>query len=81
MGNNLINKLQLPFLGITNTKRVEQGGTTAPVNKVNYTQPSNFKGNLFAGIPEETPPVITGGTHITGLGRAGEVFDSYKLGF
>ena len=67
----------LPFLGITSTPRVSGGSKTAPVERLGYTQPTGT--NMFAGVPTENPPVITGGTHINGLGIAGEKFDSYNL--
>ncbi len=54
-------------------------GAGAPVEATQFT-PTEYVGggeNFF--VPNYKAPDITGGTHINGLGRAGEKFDSYKL--
>lgn len=54
-------------------------GSGAPVEATRFT-PTEYVGgadNFF--VPNYKSPDITGGTHITGLGKAGEKFDSYKL--
>ena len=57
---------------------VKVGGGT-PVEAAPFT-PTEYAGgaeNFF--VPNYRSPDITGGTHINGLGKAGEKFDSYKL--
>ena len=61
------------------TMQTPKVGAGAPVEATHFA-PTEFVGggnNFF--IPEYNAPVITGGTHINGLGVAGEKFDSYKL--
>ena len=59
-----------------NSSKVGRG---APVEVTRFP-PTEYVGgadNFF--VPIYNSPDITGGTHITGLGKAGENFDSYNL--
>ena len=66
-----------PLQPLTGVEQVGGGGGAKKVSGNSGINP--FLGAYsFGSVPEYTPPVIEGGTHITGLGPAGKTFDSYK---
>lgn len=73
-----LDAIKQPFLGLTGTERVAGQNKAAQIQRTQFVPAETGGYNMFAGVPEETPPVIAGGTHINGLGVAGEKFDSYK---
>lgn len=61
------------------TMQSQKVGGASPIETPQIT-PTEYVGgveNFF--VPNYKSPDITGGTHINGLGKAGEKFDSYKL--
>ena len=54
-------------------------GAGSPVEAARFTPTETVAGTANFFVPNYNSPDITGGTHINGLGVAGEAFDSYKL--